>query len=94
MNKMTDLESIVSDRENLLAEQVIIIKSNNERMCKLECIVEEHIESLVENIIAVEEQKELLDETIEKVIIEHEKLMQLKQLLVSKNNCLKKHMII
>ena len=63
-------------------------------MCKLECIVEEHIESLVENTIAVEEQKELLDETIEKVIIEHEKLMQLKQLLVSKNNCLKKHMII
>jgi hypothetical protein len=77
LKRLNDLESIVQEQENLLAEQVIIIKSNNERICMLERIVEEHVESLVENIISiernVEEQRELLDETIDKIIIDHAK---------------------
>ena len=99
LKRLNDLESIVQEQENLLAEQIVIIKtdydknrkleciveeqvitikSNNERICMLERIVEEHVESLVENIIAVErnveEQRELLDETIDKIIIDHEKI--------------------
>ena len=109
LKRLNDLESIVQDQENLLAEQiiiiknhneqnrkleciveeqVIIIKSNNERICMLESIVEEHVESLTENIISIErnleEQRELFDETIDKIIIDHEKIDKIR--IVEENN--------
>ena len=63
--------------ESTVDEQIIVIKNNSEKICMLERIVEQHKDSMVENIVSVKEQRELLDETIVAIETEHEKVKTL-----------------
>jgi hypothetical protein len=58
LKRLNDLESIVQDQENLLGEQSLIIKRNNEENCLLKCIVQEHKNLLTEHLVIIESNNE------------------------------------
>ena len=74
LKRLNDLESIVQTQDNLLEEQILIIKNNNERICMLERIVEE--------------QRELFYETNDKILIEQVKTHSIESIVCSQKQSL------
>jgi hypothetical protein len=71
--------------ERIVEEQRIIIESNNERIGLLERIVEENKKSLTEKLSGlddiVDDHRQLLNEVIDEIVVEREKVKTLQKLV-------------
>ena len=73
MKRLNDLESIVQDQENLLSEQSVIIKRNNDENCMLKCIVQDHKNLLTEHLVIIESNNEKIC-VLQHIVEEQKKL--------------------
>ena len=68
LKRLNDLESIVQEQENLLAEQIVIIKTDYDKNRKLQCIVEEQVIIIKSNNERICMLERIVEEHVESLV--------------------------